>query len=843
MSSVIRRVGRLVCLLGCVVGTGSALALPGGTWNGTLACGPREVPPVRPAFRSELPRLAVSAQQFTFTRSFREGPAATPEATRPLVTEVWRGQARGNTYAVTATARRDNGDTWTYELEGPNVAGNVLVLQGQLTESTGQRARSCSLTLALAEASPAATAPTLTPPTPPANTSTAGPTAGSTSGSTSGSSRAAAPGPAPVPGPAPLPAPAPTARATAVAPAPPVPEDPLTLVTRGTTDPARLAQLREVVTDLDRKILLGREDPRVDKTGQLPNVLTALLSSEGYLDLDAYLDLTHPRVRKDLAGKITIVPLDDTRAARGQGPIVVRVIHATTRSRHTLTALQGYASSLMIDRNRPSLELRLEDLAVRERIAALLEAQGITVQGGLQGNLQERVRIEYALADSLPAGGSRGDAARAAEITLIYRVLTRPKKNASALLEAVRPAGALRDAPTAERVFAERQAEREQKWNRIAEVLARDVVSRGPHLGVVRGSELASLVAARANQQKADSERRVAAATEKAGELERAAQDNVDAAATALVYPRTAKQVVPRGTFCTAAPEGSATIKGMLLSGQTGTWIGGTEKLVTAQHFKTPDALYDAVLDGRCMLLIDSPRNLQTYVKAIRADVKFAVQLGPMMSATEALAVVAQKAGYDSPADYRWAEKIASPAATPDQLKAIRARGIATAEQYAAAIDRMNRTRYSTDPNPGIDAVLLFADDEMAGRKVGKTALQFREAEKARLVAEARAAEEARRAAAGKREREIAAMKAALPRRARELVDRYSAREIGNCTGVWMAIGATQAVADTADVRRFLMAAGYEDELAREIKIGEMQAKSGNYGVRRSVECSPMLAR
>lgn len=118
-------------------------ALAPGKWTGTLACGPREdLTPVRPGFSAQLPGISSSNQQFTLARTYKE-----PKNT---VTEEWRGVAAGTSLVATATARRDNGDVWNYELRGPNSEATSIRLQGFMS-ANGQRIRNCTLDLALAE--------------------------------------------------------------------------------------------------------------------------------------------------------------------------------------------------------------------------------------------------------------------------------------------------------------------------------------------------------------------------------------------------------------------------------------------------------------------------------------------------------------------------------------------------------------------------------------------------------------------------------------------------------------------------------------------------------------------
>jgi uncharacterized protein len=144
------RLVRVFFFMCALLSSTSALALQNGKWDATVSCGPREdVSPARPAFSMKLPQLSIKGDNFQAANSYREP--------KNEVTETWQGKSVGKDFVVSGISKRDNGNTWNYELKGGSSAqsGQATLTGAMFAE--GKKIRDCTFSLVLKEAEQVAT--------------------------------------------------------------------------------------------------------------------------------------------------------------------------------------------------------------------------------------------------------------------------------------------------------------------------------------------------------------------------------------------------------------------------------------------------------------------------------------------------------------------------------------------------------------------------------------------------------------------------------------------------------------------------------------------------------------
>lgn len=124
-------------------------ALNDGRWFSVLNCGSIEnATPPRPAFRTNLPIINISNQQFTLEHDY-------PSAYGGNIHEEFMGKVSNGNLVISGLGKRDSNDhPWTYQLSVQDMNTESLFAKGSMFNDKGKVIRDCEMNLTLIDSKP-----------------------------------------------------------------------------------------------------------------------------------------------------------------------------------------------------------------------------------------------------------------------------------------------------------------------------------------------------------------------------------------------------------------------------------------------------------------------------------------------------------------------------------------------------------------------------------------------------------------------------------------------------------------------------------------------------------------
>lgn len=708
---------------------------PEGVWRGTLACTEGTGP--TGALQPYTVPLA-----FTVTGRLAVVKTDTDELIEQ--TAVWF-ESRTAVRVEVAGLRKNAPDrSWSIRADGPVGPGRFRV-EAPMFRTDGRTLvrRSCIFDMRHAAADGGAAPAPAPAPAPLAAPGAATPAIAA--------GRAASRPPAPTPAPAPAPAAGP-AQAPAAAPSAMPATNALSaedwgrLMAQGTQDPRRQQELTDFFASADAA-LRDRNTSREQFdsiTAQEARVALALLNSARALDLKVHLDKQHPSFKRDLSGSATL----------GDGRTPVRVLLLDARTRVSgRTLVDSAALTLLIDTEPAKLQqdgreiitqggmsardnpARAQDQRVylallAQKLRELLAAKGIRL-ASLPESARSSAELSFAVADVSEGVRSQGlqGIGRDHPLVITFNAHLEPKPVVESVL--LRSPGRPGD-----------NARERAALTELAQILqARLSEPRFEPLASIPATELAAVRTQQLEAARRESDRLRQEMVERIERINSAVAQKTELAGAIRVYRR-GKVFAgkPEDAFCTVKAGDALVLLGFVRSSEFLTWSKIPQGKGFSTVYDSADELYAAINQDKCHIVADNAANLNQYMTAIGRDGQFAYNMGPAMNRVEAREPFAISRGFESYADYEFAQKVGS--ATPAQVRALKGFSAGTPEAFKAAAARMNSSGYSAEPGPSPAALLDFLDDEVKGRKVGKSALDYRRAEDKRVADEERLREE-----------------------------------------------------------------------------------------------------
>ena len=501
--------------------------------------------------------------------------------------------------------------------------------------------------------------------------------------------------------------------------APSTPADTTRLIFTGTKDAKRLRKLVEFLAAKDATLSKRQVPPDELKqlNAQEADTALAAMSSYSALSLSIYLDKQAPTYKRDLAGAESL--------GDGQHPIDVLLIDIGTRvpQRSLLasaTVALGYATDPPNPLKGPSDYLTLVSDRLREELA---DAK-IALRGPPKTATQQ-VDFNFILGD-WQTGSERALAAigQGAPLILAYNIVVDPASGAEVVM--------FRQSDNA----AENIKTKDGFTRIVRQLRAKLDPARFEPIAVINPEWLAHARFQRLNAAQTDADRRRQTLNDRIARIDAAATAGEELAGTLRVSGKTG---APPTGFCTVKSDKAATLMGLIRSPEFLAWAAFPGGEGFTQVLDTADELYAAMTAGKCAIIADYAPNLKKYMAAIGRDGQFLYNVGTTMNRQEAREPLARAAGFDNWSDYAFSQQIGD--ATPKEIARLREASIADTAAFSIATRRMADSRYSAAPSQSASGLLAFLDDEAEGKKVGKTAVEFRTAEKQRLDAEARSEE------------------------------------------------------------------------------------------------------
>lgn len=699
-----------------------------GTWRGTLSCSEGAGP---------TGALQAYSVPFAITVTGRLAVAKTDNDELIEQTAVWF-EGRSAVRVEVAGLRKNAPDrSWSIRAEGPVVNGRFRV-EAPMYRADGRTLvrRACVFDVRQAAADGRAGAAAASPPaTVPPQSASTGPGA-----TTPAAPRTAASSTAPAPSAAPA-----WSALTA--------EDWARLMRQGTQDPKRLQELvdffpvaetvmRDRNTSRDRFESIASQEARVS---------LAVLNSVDALDLTVHLDRQHPSFKRDLSGTATL----------GDGRTPVRVLLLDARTRVPARTLVDSAALTLVIGTEPA-KLQQDG---RDLVTPRIQQDGRETHTGrdhparLQDQRMYLAQVSQKLREVLAVKGiklaSLPDSARSAPDLSIVVVDATAGSRSEGLQAIGRdyPIVLTFDAqfdpePAVESVLLRstgRTAENSRERAALAELTqalqARLQEPRFEPLGSITTDELAAARTQQIEAARKESERLRQEMVERVERIRNAVAQKTELAAAIRVY-RKGRSFAgkPEDAFCTVKAEDALTLLGLVRSPEFANWSRIPAGKGFSEVYDGPDELYAAINQDKCHIVADSAKNLTQYMTAIGRDGQFAYNMGPVMNREEAREPFAISRGFETYADYDFAQKVGG--ATAAQVRALRGAGAGTPESFKAAVARMNSGGYGKDSAPSASTLLDFLDDEAKGRKLGKSAIDYRRAEDKRVADEERQREE-----------------------------------------------------------------------------------------------------
>jgi hypothetical protein len=495
----------------------------------------------------------------------------------------------------------------------------------------------------------------------------------------------------------------------------------------------------------DRQALRpGRQDVEAQnaQNAEDDNTTLALLNSFGHLGLQVFVDRQSPVFKRDLSGNVTL--------GDGQRPLDVLVIDASTRTASRRLSQQAVLTlSLAADPAAPAPDPRDYLSQLNDRLKSLLRDKNFKLaeapQRGRSGLDFNFMLVDWERrSESIDRIGRSVGYSTAPPIVLVYNALWQAPPGHELLM--------FRHDEIPSRI----QRQQEIWAAQLAELRQKLPDSRFERLQPIAIADLVNQKTQRLAAARAEQEQRRQLMLDRLGRIKSAAQGDGELAGALRIYrkDKPTPTVKPDTAFCSVKGADPMLVQGLIRSSEFQAWSGIPKGARFSHVFDTPDALYAAVLDAKCLVVADVARHLDKYMAALIRDQAHIINLGPVMNRQEAREPYAQSLGYDSADDLDLAARLNPVRVMPGELKTLRGFGVRTPEDYAQAKRRMAQVKYAAE-DADVTLVIEFLRDDARGRQVGLSATQFRDAEAKREAAEAQAREEAARKERAQQAREF----------------------------------------------------------------------------------------
>jgi len=523
--------------------------------------------------------------------------------------------------------------------------------------------------------------------------------------------------------PPPSPTPAPDAgKPAAPAARPSPPENPETLLYRGTDDEKRLQELMASLVAKDT----GRDEPKNQEQAKKSaaedaNTTLAVLNSLDALGLNIFLNSTSPLLKHALSG--------DTTLGDGKSPIHIMLLDAMTRTpRRTLLQSAALSLGLATDPAKASADTNDYLQTLGNILGKALQDKGIRPAAPADGG-EPRFTIEFATEDWAENGGAVFEyIGTHFPIVIAFDAQVAPVKGTEIVM--------YRQSSAAWENTKQRQAYEQL----ILRLKARLTEAHYESIATPSPADLAALRAVQRQAMKAQLERATEEMLSRIARIDDAVARNTELVGSLRIYRKgkslTAK---PADVFCTVSAEDGIMLKGLAASPAFLEWANMPAGSRFSQVLDTPDALYAAIGTEKCGIVIDTAANLKRYITAMGRDGQFANNVGPTMNREEAREPFAIAAGYRNWAEFAFSEAIGGQ--SPAEMQTLARFGIANEAAYNEAVARMRAEKYATEAAD----LTEFLADESEGKKAGQSAKAYRAAENRRQEAEAKEREAAER--------------------------------------------------------------------------------------------------
>jgi hypothetical protein len=517
------------------------------------------------------------------------------------------------------------------------------------------------------------------------------------------------------------------------APAAPAEEDPAVLLYRGTHDETRLKQLFASLAARDSGKTAPKNDAEAEKFAEEDARTTLiLLNSLDAHDLNVFLNKEHPGVVRDLAGNTTL----GNGASNDIAPISILLVNGMIRvPRHTVLQSAALTLGLATEPERASFDTGVYLQTLSAMLGSILREKGISPAAPKAGGTP-RFIFSFAPADWERAGEEgMARVARNYAIIIAFDAFVAPAEGTDIALyqrNGTPAANARLRAAYEQRVQALQTGLSQPAFVRLATPSATDMASL--RLSVLRAG-------------KAEQERLQAEMLTRIARIDAAVAQGTALAGALRIYRKGAGlSGAPQERFCTVSAADGLLLKGLAASPAFLAWSAIPAGSRFSQVLETPEAMYGAIVAGKCAIVIDSAANLKTYMGAIGRDGVFAYNVGPTADRAEAQEPFAIAAGYQGWEEFQFAEAVGGK--SPAEIKTLKGFGISNEAGFKEAVGRMRASAYATD-----EADLEeFLADEVEGKKSGQSAKAYRAAENRRIAAE----QKEREAAAAQRLKEEA---------------------------------------------------------------------------------------
>jgi hypothetical protein len=532
---------------------------------------------------------------------------------------------------------------------------------------------------------------------------------------------------------------APAATATAA-------DDSNRLMVQGTQDPKRLKELFDFFANAEA--ISGDRNSSKEKFDaiklQEARVALAALNSLGALGLNIYLDKRHPNFKRDLSGAATL----------GDGRLPVRVLLLDTPTRvPKRTLVDSGAMTLLIATEPAKLQqdnrevitqggmstnnpARAQDeqvylALIAEKLKEILAAKGIKLASRSSENSTAELGLKLVVADWAGKQRSEGvqEIGRDFPLVVAFDAQLRPAPRIESVLWSSSYRSGANNRELAE--FAELVQTLQGRLND----------PRFEKLAAISPADLAASRSQRLDAARGESDRVRQEMIDRIGRIRIAVAEKTELAGALRIY-RKGKAFAgkPEDAFCTVKANEAMALLGLVRSPEFLTWSKFPKGTRFSKVYDSADEMYAAVTDSRCNIVVDYADNLNKYMTAIGRDGQFAYNVGPNMNREEAREPFAISLGFDNYLDYEFAQKTGNASAA--QVRSLKEFGAGTLERFKVAAARMNSGKYSAETSPSAPVLLDFLDDEAKGKKVGKSAIDYRRAEDKRMAEEARLREE-----------------------------------------------------------------------------------------------------
>ncbi len=491
-----------------------------------------------------------------------------------------------------------------------------------------------------------------------------------------------------------------------------LPEDPTTLLFRGTDDEKRLKELMDRLLAKDTAQTGDQNEEQAAKSAREDaNTTLAVLNSLDALGLNIFLDKKDPMFKRDLSGSATL--------GDPSSPIRILLLDSMTRiPRQSLLQSAALSFGLATDRSTASTDTKDYLQTLGNLLGKILKDKGINPVTPQQGG-EPRFSFEVVPLDwAQNRGATLQLIGRNFPIIIAFDAQIAPVVGTHIVMyrqSVAKPENAKQLAAYEQRVLQFKARLNDASFERLATLSTED-------LSAERVVQLQA--------QKGESDRATKEMLSRIARIDDAVAQNTELSGSLRIY-RKGKGLLakPQDVFCTVTAKDGVLLRGLAASPVFLTWSKIPESSRFSQVFDTSEALFAAIGNDKCGIVIDNAANLKRYMAAMGRDGMFAFNVGPTMNREEAQEPFALAAGYQDWAELKFSDAIGG--RSPAEIKTLKKLGIANETSFKEAVARMMALQYATEAAD----LPEFLADEIEGKKAGKSAKAHRDAENRRIEA------------------------------------------------------------------------------------------------------------